>query len=90
MKKLLVTVAVLAMFGLASCNKAETTEEVTASGVTAEEVATGVTVDAATGVVAEEVTTEVATGVTTEVATGVVTEVSTGVVVDTTATGAAQ
>jgi len=45
MKKLLVTVAVLAMFGLASCNKAETTEEVTASGVTAEEVtASGVEV----------------------------------------------
>lgn len=46
MKKLLVIAAVVAMFGLASCNKAETVEETTSTGTAVEATSTGEVVEA--------------------------------------------
>ncbi len=66
MKKLLVSVALLAMLSLASCNKPadEAVEVSTGTEVSTEEVSSGAeTVEVSTG-------TEVATGTETVVATG--------------------
>ncbi len=75
MKKLLVSVALLAMLSLASCNKPadEAVEVSTGTEVSTEEVSSGAeTVEVSTGAETVEVSTgtEVATGTETVVATG--------------------